>query len=169
MPPAVPAGKDGPRFVVEATRSPTAGARLPYLLMNSATQSSRRHRSAGFTLIEVMVVILILGLLATVVAQNVTGLFTESQDGKAKLDLKALHDATRYYQMTKGKLPESLSVLKEKDAKGVSYIDELPQDPWNNDYRLVVESPKNWKIISYGPDGSEGGGDDLSSVKEEEN
>jgi len=136
--------------------------------MNSAPKS-RRHRSAGFTLIEVMVVILILGLLATVVAQNVSGLFTESQEGKAKLDVKALHDATRYYQMTKGKLPESLSELQEKDAKGVSFIDELPQDPWSNEYKLVVETPRKWKIVSYGPDGSEGGGDDISSVKEEEN
>ena len=46
---------------------------------------------------------------------------------------------------------------------------ELPQDPWNNDYKLVVETQTKWKVVSYGPDGSEGGGDDISSVKEEEN
>ncbi|MBL8736121.1 MAG: type II secretion system protein GspG [Planctomycetes bacterium] len=135
--------------------------------MNSATPSPRRSRSAGFTLIEVMVVILILGLLVTVVAPNLEFIWSDSQKSKAEFDVKAIHEGARYFQMKKGKLPESLTELTEKDEKGDSYIQELPRDPWNNEYRLVVETQRKWKIVSYGPDGSEGGGDDISSVKEE--
>lgn len=167
MPPAVPGGKDGGRFVVEGARSPAAGARLPYLLMNSATPSPRRSRSAGFTLIEVMVVILIIGLLVSVVMPNLDFIWGDAQERKAKIDVKQIHEAASLYQKMKGKLPENLTDLAQKDEKGNSMLAELPQDPWNNDYKLVVETQTKWKVVSYGPDGSEGGGDDISSVKEE--
>lgn len=135
--------------------------------MNSAPPSSRRSRSAGFTLIEVMVVILIIGLLVSVVMPNLDFIWGDAQIRKAKIDVKQIHEAASLYQKMKGKLPENLTDLSQKDEKGQSMLAELPQDPWNNDYKLVVETQTKWKVVSYGPDGSEGGGDDISSVKEE--
>jgi len=131
------------------------------------TLRSRRPHEAGFTLIEIMVVLLIIGLIVSVVVPNLDFIWGDSQIRKAKLDVKLLHDIARQYKMTKGKLPEDLTVLTQKDDKGGSLLTELPQDPWNNDYKLVVESQTKWKIISFGPDGAEGGDDDISSVKEE--
>lgn len=131
------------------------------------TLRSRRPHEAGFTLIEIMVVLLIIGLIATVVVPNLDFIWRDSQERSARINVKQIHDAASLYQKMKGKLPEDLSVLTQKDEKGNAFLTELPQDPWNNDYKIVIESPTKWKIISFGPDGSEGGDDDISSVKEE--
>ena len=131
------------------------------------TPRPRRPHEAGFTLIEIMVVLLIIGLIVSVVVPNLDFIWSDSQIRKAKIDLKMLHDIARQYKMTKGKLPEDLQVLTQKDDKGQALLVELPQDPWNNDYKMVIDSPTKWKIISFGPDGTEGGDDDISSVKEE--
>lgn len=131
------------------------------------TLRSRRPHEAGFTLIEIMVVLLIIGLIVSVVVPNLDFIWSDSQQRSAKINVKQIHDAASLYQKMKGKLPEDLSVLTQKDEKGNSFLAELPQDPWNNDYKIVIESPTKWKVISFGPDGSEGGDDDISSVKEE--
>lgn len=131
------------------------------------TPRSRRPHEAGFTLIEIMVVLLIIGLIVSVVVPNLDFIWSDSQQRSAKINVKQIHDAASLYQKMKGKLPEDLSVLTQKDEKGNSFLAELPQDPWNNDYKIVIESPTKWKVISFGPDGSEGGDDDISSVKEE--
>ncbi|MBL8737614.1 MAG: type II secretion system protein GspG [Planctomycetes bacterium] len=131
------------------------------------TPRPRRPHEAGFTLIEIMVVLLIIGLIVSVVVPNLDFIWSDSQQRSAKINVKQIHDAASLYQKMKGKLPEDLSVLTQKDEKGNSFLAELPQDPWNNDYKIVIESPTKWKVISFGPDGSEGGDDDISSVKEE--
>ena len=131
------------------------------------TLRSRRPHEAGFTLIEIMVVLLIIGLIVSVVVPNLDFIWSDSQVRSAKINVKQIHDAASLYQKMKGKLPEDLSALTQKDEKGNSFLAELPQDPWNNDYKIVIEGPTKWKVISFGPDGSEGGDDDISSVKEE--
>lgn len=126
-----------------------------------------RLLEAGFTLIEVMVVILIIGLIVSVVVPNLDFLWKDAQEKKAGIDVKQIHDAVSYYEKGKGKLPDDLSVLTQKDDKGLALLTELPKDPWQNPYRLVVDSQTQWKVVSLGPDRTENTADDIASVRSE--
>ncbi len=119
---------------------------------------------AGFTLVEIMVVVVILGLLATLVAKNVIGASDEAREKKAAADVHSIAEAVAYYRSKTGKLPESLESLAEKDEKGASELMELSKDPWDHDYVLIPgDRPQDWEVISWGPDGSEGTADDISN------
>ena len=123
-----------------------------------------RPAQAGFTLVEIMVVIVILGLLATMVAKNVIGASDEARDTKAATDVHQIADAIKSFRAKNGKLPESLEVLSTKDERGRSELEELPKDPWGNDY-LMIEGDKTgeFEVVSMGRDGSQGTEDDISS------
>src|SRR5262245_25954750 len=124
---------------------------------------------AGFTLVEIMVVVVILGLLATLVVPAVMGASDEARETKAKTDVRALADAVRMYRVNKGKLPDTLDVLIEKDDKGRSALEELPKDPWDHDYILRPgERSTDFEVISVGPDGTENTEDDISSKLKKE-
>jgi general secretion pathway protein G len=119
---------------------------------------------AGFTLVEIMVVIVILGLLATLVVQNVVGASDEARMQTAKTNCTTIAGAVRLFRAQKGKLPESLDALVTKDEKGMSYLEELQKDPWGNAYEIREgNNPNEWEIISLGPDGASGTEDDISS------
>ncbi len=119
---------------------------------------------AGFTLVEIMVVIVILGLLATMVARNVIGASDEARETKAKTDIRMIADAVGGFRAKTGKLPESLEALATKDEKGRSELNDLPKDPWGNDYQLREgDKPREFIVLSWGPDGSEGTEDDITS------
>lgn len=140
--------------------------------MNPKTLPARvRPAEAGFTLVEIMVVIVILGLLATLVVQNVAGASDEARQTKAQTDVKVIAGAVRQYYAKHGKLPESLAVLAERDEKGGgNLIEELPKDPWDNDYLLVEGNNRNdWEVVSAGMDGSPNTEDDISSKSKKEN
>ena len=123
-----------------------------------------RSAAAGFTLVEIMVVVVILGLLATLVVPAVIGAGDEARETKAKADVRAIAEAVRMYRTKKGKLPESLEVLAEKDEKGRSELEELPKDPWDHDYVLRPgERTNEFEVISVGPDGTENTEDDISN------
>lgn len=120
----------------------------------------------GMTLIEIMVVVAILGLIATVVAVSVGGSFDTAKIDKAKLDIKGFETGLDLYKLKKGRFPntsEGLSVLfSEGMLKG-----SLAKDPWDKDYAYISpgqKNPKGFDITSYGPDGNPGGGDDISNV-----
>jgi general secretion pathway protein G len=122
-----------------------------------------RAAQAGFTLVEIMVVIVILGLLATMVAKNVIGAGDEARESKARNDVVAIADAVRMYRVNHGKLPENLEVLATKDEKGRCELENLPKDPWDHDYEMREgNGPHDWEIISLGMDGVQSE-DDISS------
>jgi len=130
--------------------------------------SPSRPAQAGFTLIEIMVVIVILGLLATLVLPNVIGASDKAREETARTNVMAIANAVKMYRSTHGKLPQSLEVLAEKDERGRSELDEIPKDPWGNEFMLREgDRPTDWEVISMGPDGSEGTDDDISSKKKE--
>src|SRR5688572_27304579 len=138
--------------------------RPPAPVMNRTTIRARvRRLHAGFTLIEIMVVIVILGLLATLVATNVEHVSDTARETKARTDVKLLADAVRRYYAQNGKLPASLEVLAARNEKGQSEIEELPKDPWDHDYEWRAgNAAGEWAVLSLGPDGVPSA-DDISS------
>jgi hypothetical protein len=73
------------------------------------------------------------------------------------------------YRAKNGKLPESLEVLATKDERGRSELEEISPDPWGNAYELIPgDRPMDWEVISYGPDGSQGTEDDISSKQKKD-
>jgi len=145
------------------------GATAHAMPAHSAMKNPRPARllETGFTLIEVMVVILILGLIVSVVVPNLDFLWNDAQEKTAAIQAKRIHEAVSYYEKGKGKLPDDLSVLTQKDDRGQALLSELPNDPWQNPFKLVVDSQSQWMIVSFGPDRTENTTDDITSVRSE--
>ncbi len=137
-----------------------------------------RGSRAGFSLAELMVVIVIIGLLATQVVPKLMQSFGQAQLTKAKADINAIADAIVQFRINNaGRFPESLEQLVTKDANGKSYLDRqtVPKDPWDHEY--IYFPPRSGEsdpeVISYGADGAQGGEDDnrditLSAIKNQE-
>lgn len=135
----------------------------------SVTSTSARSTERGFTLVEIMVVIVILGLLATLVVPNIMSASDEAKEGKALSDVKMIAEHVRSYYVKHSRLPDSLEDLVTQDEKGRSELTELPKDPWNTDYELVEgDTPRDFEVISCGPDTSPGTEDDISSKSKKE-
>jgi general secretion pathway protein G len=136
--------------------------RLPIdSIMKIHSQSSSRRRRGGFSLAELMVVIVIIGLLATlVVPQVIKRLFT-ANDVIARASITVISNAVTEYQIqNNGVAPDSLDALVEKDENGFSFLDRdtLPTDPWGNEFRY--EPPQGsipYRVYTYGADGEPGG------------
>lgn len=125
----------------------------------------------GFTMIELMAVLIILGLLFAVVVRNFVGQTDRARVTTTKANLKLLHMAVNQFKMDTSRFPteeEGLMALVEQptdvgDWQPGGYLEttELPTDGWGNEfyYQLYPESGKPFVIISYGADGEEGGED----------
>jgi general secretion pathway protein G len=134
----------------------------------SANQVIRKSGRA-FTIIEVMAVIVIIGILASIVAVNVVGRIDKARVTATKANLKMLHGAVIQFKLDTGRYPteeEGLQALIEQptDVTGWNtggYLETttLPKDAWGNDfiYQLSPESGKPFVIISDGANGEEGG------------
>ncbi len=132
---------------------------------------NRRSRTAqgGFTLIEVMVVIVILGILAAVVVPRIMDRPDTARIAKVKQDIRTLESALNLYKLDNFTYPstdQGLEALVKKPSgepeprnwKEGGYIDRLPKDPWGNDYQYLnpgVHGPID--VYSLGADGQEGG------------
>lgn len=126
-----------------------------------------RRSQPGFTLIELMVVILIIGLLATIVVQNLKGATDKAKRIKAQADISALKTALDRYYLDNGSYPSSdqgLPALVSAPANGKvpadyppgGYIEKIPNDSWGNAY-VYQSDGDNYVLKSYGADGVEGG------------
>jgi general secretion pathway protein G len=137
-------------------------------------RSERARRRAGFTLVELMVVIVIIGLLATVVAINVLPSQDKAMVGKARADIAVLEQAIETYRLDNLTFPEDAHGLQalvsppaglarpERYRQG-GYVRRLPEDPWGNPYQYRRNSAHGgqFDVWSTGADGREGGeGDD---------
>jgi general secretion pathway protein G len=119
----------------------------------------RLQQQRGMTLIEIMVVVAILGMIASVVAVAVVGRLEDAKRQSAELDIKGFEDGLLLYKMKHGHFPttsEGLTVLyQENYLKGA-----VKQDPWGHDYVYVApgqKHPDSYDITSYGADGQPGG------------
>jgi general secretion pathway protein G len=125
-----------------------------------------KKRRAGFTLAEMMVVIVIIGILATIVVPNVMQKFFQSQRAKATADITQISSALKEYAMANaGKYPDSLEALVTPDLNGYRYLSQkvIPKDPWGEEYGYDPPSPGSPepRVFSLGKDKSPGGeGDD---------
>lgn len=123
---------------------------------------TKRRRNEGFSLIELMVVIVILGILATVVTLKVTDYLREARVTKAKTDLSKLVEALELFRMdNNNKYPNELTQLVEPSEKRTEgYISGIPKDPWGHESGYVYqveEEGKSYTLVCYGRDGEEGG------------
>ncbi|MBP1684002.1 MAG: type secretion system protein GspG [Deltaproteobacteria bacterium] len=125
-------------------------------------QRLRAH--AGFTLIEIMVVVFILGLLVTLVAPKIIGRTDEARRTKALADIKGIEEALHLFKLDNGFYPTTdqglqALVTRPSNARNYSpdgYLEKVPVDPWGNPYAYFCDG-QNYIIKSYGGDGQEGG------------
>jgi len=137
----------------------------------STPQSSR-----GFTLIEIMVVMVILGLLVAVVAPNIMGRSDQAKVTVAETQLTNISKALDIYRLDNSHYPSTQQGLEALSSKPTGspepknwspdgYMNNIPQDPWNKDFQYVspgTEGP--YDLYSYGSDGQEGGDGDAADI-----
>lgn len=143
--------------------------------MHSTQPSPRQAKQRGFTLLEIMVVIVILGLLASFIVPNLMGNKDKADRQKAVSDIVALENALDMYRLDNGRYPNNQQGLAALIAKPTlpptprnypeeGYLRRLPQDPWGNDYQLRNPGKTSKiEIVSAGQDGEFDTEDDITN------
>ncbi len=131
----------------------------------------KRKIRYGFTMVELMAMLIIIGLLATLVVTKVASKIDQARVTTTKANLKSLHSAVNQFKMDTGRFPSEdvgLIELIEQPSDVISYeaggyleTTDIPKDAWGHDfiYELFPESGKPFVIISFGADKEEGGED----------
>lgn len=132
---------------------------------------------AGFTLVEMMAVVVIIGILAAIIAPKFFGQVGVAEAKAAKSDIRTIEQAISIFRLETGLFPESLRDLV-KQPDDVSrwngpYLPREPKDPWGNRYEYLVpgNDSRPFDVWSYGRDGQEGGDGadaDITSWEEDE-
>jgi general secretion pathway protein G len=134
----------------------------------------RRHGERGFTLVEILVVITIIGLIMGLVGPRVLNYLTESKAKAAKIQIESFSSALDLYFLDNGRYPsssEGLGALVQRPGSVMSWNGPylkgslVPNDPWGNAY--IYRSPGQhgtYDIMSYGADGQEGGTGTASDI-----
>ena len=143
----------------------------------SKTLSKQTYKMKGFTLIEIMVVIVIIGILATLVVPKIMGRPDEARVVSAKHDVATLVQALKLYKLDNGRYPtteQGLNALVQKPStdptpmnwKVGGYLDKLPQDPWGHPYQYASPGTHNNEVdvYSFGADSKPGGQDNDSDI-----
>ena len=132
-------------------------------------RDGRLRDRAGFTLIEIMVVIVILGLLAALVVPKLIGRTEEAKKTQSRVQIRSVEQALELFKLDNGFFPttdQGLEALVRMPDSGRSpknyrkggYLDRVPKDPWGNAYVYVSPgSNGDYDISSYGADGAPGG------------
>jgi general secretion pathway protein G len=150
-----------PLNLLPVTVADMSFARLP-------AGSPPARRAGGFTLIEIMVVVVILGILAALVAPNVIRRIDDARVTKAQQDIRAYETALNLYRMDNFRYPtteQGLQALVTRPAdpnirnwKEGGYIDGLKKDPWGNDYAYIAPGTRgDYDLYTLGADGQPGG------------
>ncbi|MDD5680589.1 MAG: type II secretion system major pseudopilin GspG [Candidatus Omnitrophica bacterium] len=130
----------------------------------------------GFTLIELMLVVIILGILVAMVVPRLVGRGEQARRQAAEADIRSnIALALDLYELDNGAYPEKLEdLLKDPGESKASnwngpYLKRKPVDPWGREYsyKYPGQNNKDYDLYSYGADGVEGGGDDITNWEEE--
>ena len=138
-----------------------------------AKRQLRRKISRGMTLIEIMVVITLLGIIAASVGVAAVNMLESGQIDTARTQAHEIAKSMDSFRVLHGKYPstsEGIEVLVNP-PKGKPIMEREPKDPWNNPYQYLrpgSHNPNSFDIKSNGPDGQEGGGDDIGNWPESE-
>jgi general secretion pathway protein G len=129
--------------------------------------SKQQSKQRGFTLIEIMVVVVIMGILAALVVPKLMGRTDDARIQAARQDIATLMQALKLYRLDNRKYPttaQGLQALVTKPASGADgwksggYIEKLPKDPWGNSYQYLSPGIKGEiDVLSFGADGQPGG------------
>lgn len=116
-------------------------------------------RRSGFTILEILVVLLIVGLILGTVGQNVFQALFSGQEGTAKNQMRVFLKTLDQYQLRNFKYPDSLEELTSGEGApgGEPYLSKIPLDPWNNEYHYELQPGGKPLIVCYGADGEPGG------------
>jgi general secretion pathway protein G len=139
--------------------------------MSHSDQVNRRPRggAGGFTLIEIMVVVVILGLLAAIIVPTVISKVDEARVAKAKQDIQSLETALTMFRLDNSKYPttdQGLTALVKQPVdpsirhwRTGGYLQRVSKDPWGNDYQYAYPGThgKEYDLFSLGADGAPGG------------
>ena len=127
------------------------------------------RKNHGFTMIELLIVIVILGLLASLVAPKFFGKLSTAERGVASAQMNAFETALDTYRLDMGSYPAKLEDLRVSDKPrwdGPYLPKAVPLDPWGNPYIYKVpgENGAPYKIMTYGADGKLGGTDNNADI-----
>lgn len=136
---------------------------------------TNNRRQDGFTLIEIMVVVIIIGILAAIVAPNVIGRVDDARITAAKSDIATIEGALKMYRLDNFSYPQTQQGLEAlivapndpsiKNWNPNGYIARLPKDPWGNAYQyLNPGSHGTVDIYSFGADGKPGGAEEAADI-----
>ena len=128
----------------------------------------------GFTMIELMIVVVILGILATIVVPRFIGREEEARITAARVQISNFETALTMFRLDNGFYPsteQGLRALVEEPSTGreprdwKQYLTRIPPDPWGNEYVYISPGSdgRDYDIISPGPDGEPGTGDDIAN------
>ena len=125
------------------------------------------HRQRGFSLIEIMVVVVILGILAALVVPKIISRPDDARIVKAKQDVLAIQNALDLYRLDNGVYPSTdqglLSLVQKPTSNPIprdwrSYLKSLPKDPWNREYLYLNPGQHgDVDVFTYGAEGQSGG------------
>ena len=130
----------------------------------------RRARQRGFTLIEIMVVVIIIGILISLVGANIFPALEEAETTATQADMRAVETALSLYRMKNARFPsteEGLEVLVSPPGGESKYMDRIPQDSWGNEFQYRSPGQHGdydlWSLGCDNQDGGEGPDSDITS------
>ncbi|MFL4984549.1 MAG: type II secretion system major pseudopilin GspG [Xanthobacteraceae bacterium] len=143
-------------------------------LRGSRRRRSARHGERGFTLVEILVVITIIGLIMGLVGPRVLNYLTESKAKAAKIQIESFSSALDLYFLDNGRYPsssEGLTALVQRPGSTMTWNGPylkgavVPNDPWGNPYQYRAPGQHGtYDIVSYGADGQEGGAGSATDI-----